>query len=52
MKSINQFAGDVVDQRVQEKMLDTGRGFDPRSDASCNHSTNPSLKVAMSQVLS
>jgi hypothetical protein len=26
MKNSNQFACDVVDQRVQEKMLDTGRG--------------------------
>ncbi len=31
---------------------ENGRGFDSHSGASCNHSANLSLKVAMSQVLS
>jgi hypothetical protein len=31
---------------------ENGREFDFHLDASCNHSANPSLKVAMSQVLS
>lgn len=26
MKSINQFADEIAEQRLQEKMLDTGRG--------------------------
>jgi hypothetical protein len=31
---------------------ENGRGFDSRAEASCNHSANPSLKVAMSQRMS